>query len=201
MIKKLIALAATALFSLNASAGYVQYNISGTVYGYIIQNDQSDQIVSYSLNLSLPNAYPSRLGFSPEQRGEGSTQLMSTSTHFLDNGPTNFTLTSDFGYDQNTLFDLDFSKTNGGFSYTGKYFAFVYMRPASKTFSGVVSGSASLGTVDPLLAQYLEADHAGYGVSVPYIDPTKVPEPASLALFAVGALGAAGAARRRKKVA
>jgi len=34
---------------------------------------------------------------------------------------------------------------------------------------------------------------------IPYYDPMQVPEPANLALLAVGTLGAAGTARHRKK--
>jgi hypothetical protein len=37
MIKRVLAIAATALVSFNASAGYVQYNFGGPMSGYFIQ--------------------------------------------------------------------------------------------------------------------------------------------------------------------
>jgi hypothetical protein len=44
MIKKLVALAATALFSVNASAGYVRYDLTGPVSGFFVQHDDDKSI-------------------------------------------------------------------------------------------------------------------------------------------------------------
>jgi hypothetical protein len=49
MFKKLVVLAAGAVFSFNASAGYVAYNLSGGLSGTIIQNDVTNRIVDFQL--------------------------------------------------------------------------------------------------------------------------------------------------------
>ena len=201
MLKKILLLAAGAVFSLNASAGYIAYNLGGGVSGTIIQNDVTDQIVSYNLTLSLADAaapYPTRLGFSGRQ-GEGSDRLGATGTYFAGDGPTNFTLSSDFGGDQFTSFNLDFaSADNGGFSYTGKFASSVYAYLGFKNFSGNLSGSATLGTVSPGVAQYLDENGGANGSPVTYIGPTQVPEPGSLALLGLGVLGMASLRRKQR---
>jgi hypothetical protein len=201
MLKKILLLAAGAVFSLNASAGYVAYNLNGGVSGTVIQNDVTKLIVSYKLDLYLPNAeapYPTRLGFSDHQ-GEGSDRISSISTYFADNGPTNFTLTSNFGGDQFTSFNLDFANgDNGGFSYTGQFSSSVYAYLGFKNFSGALHGGATLGTVSPGVAQYLDENGGANGSPVTYIGPTQVPEPGSLALLGLGVLGMASLRRKQR---
>jgi len=123
MIKKVIALAASTLLSLNASAGYVQYDFSGPLgntggnpyfqTGYFIQHD-SDQSIAY-FNFLLPIegvARPFNMQISP-QMSEGGTVLIGETTPFRDNGPTNFSIYSNFGGDQTTSFEIVFSRDEG----------------------------------------------------------------------------------------
>jgi hypothetical protein len=223
MIKKLLFLAAGAVFSLNASAGYVQYDLhmssqlgSGNhgLSGILVQHDDDSSIAFFSLRLDDPSpqvsgsardAYLGRgfgQGFHPFN-DEGSVLVTSESTYFRNNGPTNFTIEDSHGGDHITDLSVSFSRTTGGaFEYTASYRSNLYYNLPPVIFSGMVTGLATKGTVDPLLAMDLDM-WGGYDRAVPriiptYIGPNNVPEPASLALFAVGALGAAGAARRRK---
>jgi len=213
MIKKILALAATALFSMNASAGYIQYEFSGPVSGYFIQHDDDATIAYFNFNVLIANTpSPSpngfRMNFQP-QRSEGATQITSARTQFQNDGPTSFTIYSDFGGDQRTYLDMGFRRNaQGGFEYAAAYSAAILFSTqngmAYLPFSGTDTGTLSVGTVNPLFAQWLD-ERGGYAEAVtpviPTVFSTQVPEPTSIALLAIGAFGAAGVARRRRKTA
>jgi len=205
MIKKLIALAATALFSLNAAAGYVRYDLdygsSGGLRGFIVQHDTDHSIAHFDFWL-YDEASDWGHWFWP-LTGEGSVLLDSASTHFRNGGPTNFTIYDDFGSDHNTSLSVTFARTtNGNFTYTAHYSVSLWVHPPWDHMSGRATGLATKGTMDPDLAEYLDS-WEGYHYGVPrivphYIKPHAVSEPTSIALLAVGAAGLAGASRRRK---
>ncbi len=206
MIKKLIALAATALVSFNASADYVRYDFSGPITGYFIQHDTDGSLAAYNFDVLIVGARPLgpefRMSLSP-QRSEGSTSITSATTYFRNNGPTNFDIYSDFGADQMTNFSVEFARaTQGNFAYTADYSSWIYFNEGYRFFSGTHTGLLSEGTVSASMAASLDS-LGGYieqiNVVVPtFINPNRVPEPDSMVLLAIGAVGAFGAVRRRK---
>ena len=215
MIKKVLALAATALFSLDASAGYVQYNFSGPVSGFFVQHDDDQTIAYYRFSLPYGEGPSGPVGghFMP-MSGDGVDTNIAATTHFHHNGPTNFTVFDNYGSPypgmQEATVKLDFYRSTGGdFSYTADFTAKLpYVGPngwETWPFSGHLTGSVTEVPADPLMTAYFDSVggyEVGVGKIVPaYIGAHNVPEPASLALFAVGALGAAGALRYRKRAA
>lgn len=209
MFKKALAVAVTALFSLNASAGYVQYNFSsGPLSGYFIQHDDDLSIADYRFLLPLPTETRPGLGYAFYPivgAGYGSDYNTSATTHFRQNGPTNFSIYDNYDMNQGRI-TLDFSRdTAGNFAYSAQYATSIYYRDGTLYNSGTVTGLVTRGTVSESKVRDLDASGGyEYGVRriVPdYIGPSEIPEPGSLALLAVGALGAVGVARRRKKSA
>lgn len=200
MIKSIIALAAGALFSMNASAGYVQYDLNGPLGGTIIQHDTDKSIAYFSVDLFLDTVAgrPLRLNFKPQQ-SEGATQLSYATTSFRGPGPTNFGIFSNFGYDQFTDIGVTFSQgIDGAFSYIANYKSSVYFSTGFQNYAGQHIGSATVGVVNPLFAAELDRTGGYYETMTGRIVPTFVPEPSSIALLAVGAIGLLNMRRRRK---
>lgn len=194
MIKKIFALAALALVSMNASAGYVRYEFKGDFSGQLIQNDVDKSIMDYSLTAKgLAN-------FSSDVQGVSDQR----SSFWGEYGPTNFssfnTGWGDFYAGITVYFDGMYSDTPYAFS---AYYSLTQgpgypSGPSVAPFptkQGWLHGYVVETAVSPELAAYY--DQYGYGNLAHEVPVQNVPEPASLALLGVGALGIA-ALRRRK---
>lgn len=203
MIKKLLALAAASLLSVNAGAGVIQYQLDGEVNGYMIIDDTSRAVLMYGL-------YDHDKSFTMQYKWEDDhrSAIISATTSFKGMGPTNLLMTDEWMGADLRLGRLLFSEGDAGSPDTFKYVLDVYHGPARDsdwpawmTNHSTGYGSAVKYRVGQSLADLVDPDPYLVPVNkvIPYYDPVNVPEPASLALLAVGALGIAGV-RRRKAV-
>lgn len=201
MINKVILFGIGALFSMAASADYVRYSFTGgDLAGYFVENVNSKQVVAYSFTA----------------RGVGSFDPFSSTTpaagqrsYFYGQlGPTNFSATDNRTGDYISQISISFegmySATPTAFS---AYFATTkgpgypygeFIPPFIPKY-GVLHGDVVASAVSA--ADTLIYDFAFPNSQAP---DQGLPEPASVALVAVGALAATGAAiggRRRKRAA
>lgn len=199
MLKKLLLLAVCGVVSVNASAAYIKYTLSGEVTGTIVQNLDDKSIADYNLRAPssiFPQFFPSG----------GYANITSQESDFWGvTGPTNFTVYNRLSevYVTKLRFDFDAVRTDGTYAFSAFYSqvpdpgypsgpGIFPLHPYSTWLNGSAAGT--LLTADQS-AYYLQGYPDGIQHIVPY---QNVPEPASIALFCIGALGAASVLRRRK---
>ena len=118
MIKKLLTLAATALFSLDASAGYIQYDLSGQgISGYVVQHDHDHSIAFYQIFIDTDRA---AARFAAYYDGDNLTHAR---TRFKDGGPTNFGAFDSLSqiYIYNIALSFAPTGTDGVYGFTSRY--------------------------------------------------------------------------------
>lgn len=207
MLKKIAAFIAACIISFNAAASYTKYDFSydatgSGLSGFIVQRDDDKSIAYFDFWLG-DAAGEFGWRFYP-WNNDGSTLLTGATTSFIGAGPTNFTIDDNYGSDHFTQLSVNFFQgADGQFSYTANYFADLWVNMPPVVKSGTVSGTAVQGIVSPELAEHIDTD-AGGAFSVPhivpeYVAPAVVPEPASLALFGVGAFACCAMRRARRR--
>ncbi|WP_198119244.1 PEP-CTERM sorting domain-containing protein [Massilia rhizosphaerae] len=199
MFKKLFVLAAACVFSLSASAAWVQYDISNVTYaddpfnafsGSFVQDSHSGGIVWFNLatlsNRFIPNFDSTIIGVS----------------NYVPGQPTGFIATSSNNGVNDSMIGLSFmaGPAPGTFALAPNSFE-TYL----ETFSSnppvthqILSGTVTVGTIEPHLLAYLENPNSGLTVFLPPNSPASVPEPGSLALIGAG-LALIGRLRKRAR--
>lgn len=207
MLKKLIALGATALFSLNATAGYVRYDFnSQDVSGFFVQNQEDKSIAYYDF---YSNPHPASTNFSPSGTYSNIIWAMKGQNN---TGPSSFRVYNALTEVYYTEIYFTFAKTSTPGNYWfDSYFSAVRdsgyptddwvdkLTPVSRHYTGTVTESALDAEFSALIDSYRQFGFYPGGLT--YLVPgpnVQVPEPTSIALLILGVAGLA-ATRRRKQ--
>ncbi|MEW6371024.1 MAG: PEP-CTERM sorting domain-containing protein [Pseudomonadota bacterium] len=206
MLKKTIAGAATALLCSTASAGLVQYTLSdvrfsdgGTLEGFFVQDTDDNSIVYYWLGAE--GGRNPGTGFIPLEDHDYITKAR---VNFYWGGPTSFRV-------EQYQVDAWTWKLHLGFRYGEEGGVAAYGSLATvpldglpdeylnkPTYRSIIGGTAIAGALEPELVEFLASGGADGMV---HIVPTRMPEPGSLALLAIGAAFGATRLRRRSQAA
>ncbi|SFU73552.1 PEP-CTERM sorting domain-containing protein [Pseudoduganella namucuonensis] len=204
---KLAAGLLSAMFSLSAQAGFIQYDFSGVTFsdggqlnGYFVQNTANKAVAYFDLAVSGGSAMHAAEFFPSGSM----SNISAASTHFSGAGPTNFSV---FNNQDTILYKLALSFGSTSTAGTYRVFgsnsqspqaepAWMYGEPGSRT---IVSGQVTEGVILQGLLAYLEAgDVPEINDIIPLYspEPEQVPEPGSLALLMLGAAGMLAARRK-----
>ncbi|MGX4644299.1 PEP-CTERM sorting domain-containing protein [Massilia sp. SYSU DXS3249] len=201
MFKKVLAVIVTALACNSASAGFIQYDVDArfsdgtSLDGFFVQDTNDKAIAYYELFANGSEAAPATW-YSPSGLF---ANILSAHRNFYHAGPTSFTLFSDLSDAYYATLELSFRMgANGGVHVAGSErttpYSYAAEWGAEPSWRRIVGGNVTLGEIDAGLLASLEAGENG---GLEHIVPTPMPEPGSLALLAIGILGAAGMRRRR----
>ena len=199
MYKKILAVLAGAAFSAgaNATVTYTQYNFEGSdISGYFVQRDDNRAIANYRIQVRGLYVGASFHPFPFE------SNIVAANNNHPHDGPTSFTIFDELNdlYHQSWKIDLESGTRGYHLAYAQQVLPWAAGKPSYDThpLSLSLHGAVTRSSVDPAMAAELNS-YGGYIDGINQIVPThRVPEPATLGLLAIGALGVAGAARRSK---